>query len=181
MKNFFKIIHIYIGEKKILFSSLVEKINTSLKIQNRCILISEKSLYIMNPKNFSFKRKLDIKHFVGIFLSTMCDGIKEKIIIVIYFYYLGYIVILTNPKNFSYDLILNTDKRTEIITVITTNYQKITKKNLLFHFSDKYYFYYFFINLIFNRIEYRSRKGKKEISFQKGDKNMNIVFFFKNI
>jgi len=127
-------------DKKVLFSAHVNKVNTNLKVQPRALLISDTAFYNLDPKKFSFKRRLEIKNISGLSLSSLCDGF-----------------IIIHMKEPDYDYIAAVDKKTEVVTVLLSSYNKLTNGNLNIKFADK--------------IEFRARKGKREITFTKGSKD----------
>jgi hypothetical protein len=103
-------------------------------------MISDVAFYNLDPKRFSFKRRAEIKNISSIALSPFCDG---------------YIVI--HMKEPDYDYIALCDKKTEVVTVLQSCFNKINGANLAITFSD--------------RIEFRSRKGKREVTFSHGPKD----------
>jgi hypothetical protein len=68
------------GDSKVLFSAGVKKINTSLKPQERTLLISDKGLYNLDAKKHSHKRRIDISNFTSISVSTLSDGNGMKFV-----------------------------------------------------------------------------------------------------
>jgi len=124
------------GDQKVLFSDVVRKVTEGLKAQERALFISDKALYNLNPKRYSFKRRFEIKNITGLTISTLCDGF-----------------IIVHAKEPDYDYLAESEKSTEIITVLCDLFSRIMNSVLPLNFSDKAVF--------------RSRKGNREIIFQK--------------
>jgi len=108
------------GDARVLFSSVVKKVNASLKLQERILMITDQSLYYLDPKKLSIKRKADINQANSISLSPYCDG-----------------MVVVHVKEPSYAFICECDKSTEIITVITNSYQQLMNTSLSINFDKK--------------------------------------------
>jgi len=128
------------GDARVIFAANVNKINTSLKGQERTLMISDAAMYNLDPKKLSCKRRLEIKNLKGISVSCLCDGF-----------------VIIHVKEPDYDYVADTDKATEIITVLSSNFERLTGTKLQMFFS--------------NKIEFRARKGKREAVFEKGNKS----------
>lgn len=65
------------GDKKILFSAIVNKIATGLKNQQRCLMITDRAFYNLDSKKFGLKRRIPIQDIQDISVSTLCDGLLQ--------------------------------------------------------------------------------------------------------
>lgn len=104
------------GDKEVLFSDRLEKVNDKCKIQKRIFVVSDLAVYNIDPSNFKIKRRVEISEIESIYVSTYTDG---------YF-------VLKVPN--SYDFLYSAWRRTELIVAI----QKVS--NIPVHVSNRFPF-----------------------------------------
>lgn len=107
------------GDKILLFSDNVLKINKKYKTQNRILLITDKALYNVDPNQFKVKRRIKLEDIAGVSVSSMTDGHFA----------------IHVPG--SYDYLFSSDKKTEIIDTLHNAMAKMFK-NLKVNVSDRF-------------------------------------------
>lgn len=107
------------GDKQLLFSSDVNKVNKKFKAQNRVMLITENAVYNIDTSNFKVKRRIPIDEIDTVSVSSLPDGI----------------FCMHVPD--SYDYLYESDKKSEIIDIISDAKQK-KDKDLKINVADKF-------------------------------------------
>jgi myosin-1 len=107
------------GDKKILFSANISKVNKKFKQQERILVITEDAVYNIEPNQFSVQRRMKLDEIEGVSVSSLPDG---------YF-------CLHMPG--SYDYLLASDKKTEIIDLLTKEKER-KGKQLQVNVGDKF-------------------------------------------
>ncbi|KAL0480104.1 myosin [Acrasis kona] len=110
------------GDRQILFSDEMMKVNKKYKSQKRIIVMTDKNLYNIDPQEFKVKRRIPLEDIDGISLSTLPDNS----------------FCLHMPD--SYDYLLESDKKTEMIDLLTQALVKKSNKKLPINVSDTFEF-----------------------------------------
>eukprot|EP00761_Pharyngomonas_kirbyi_P008029 gb/GECH01008040.1/.p1 GENE.gb/GECH01008040.1/~~gb/GECH01008040.1/.p1 ORF type:complete len:1589 (+),score=433.96 gb/GECH01008040.1/:1-4767(+) len=108
------------GDNELLFSDGLYKINKMNKKQDRIVVISDKAVYNIDPEKFRVKRRIPVEDIDGVSLSSLTDG---------YF-------VMHVPNE--YDYMYESDRKTEIVDVLSNLLQKNTGRNLKLNVSDKF-------------------------------------------
>lgn len=124
MQNFCNILILVLihtkGDKHVLFSGVVAKYNKNYKRQDRVLLITERAVYNLDPNGYMINRRIPLRRVKGIMVSPLTDG---------YF-------IMNIPDE--YDYLLESNKKTEILKVLTENYTAATRSTLKFVCKEKF-------------------------------------------
>lgn len=115
-----KAIFKHFGDKELLFSSDVSKINKNFKSQHRIMIISDKAVYNIEPGTFQVKRRIPLDTIDGVSVSTLTDGN-------FCFHVPG-----------SYDYLFESEKKSEIIDTISKQVSSV--KQLKVNVADKFEF-----------------------------------------
>ncbi len=108
------------NESKVLFVDSVDKINRKYQTQKRVMLLSEGSVYNLNPGKLSLNRRIEIKNIGGLSMSTKPDN---------------YFVVHVPSE---YDYIFVCETKTEFVTALSDAYQTIHKRPLSLTFKDSF-------------------------------------------
>lgn len=107
---------------KVLFSGLVTKINKRYVPQKRRLVVTEQTVLSLDPDRLHVNREIFINKISGISVSAMKDG---------------FFVIHVNDE---YDYVMETPKKTEIITTICKQYKSLTGRELKILVDNKLVF-----------------------------------------
>lgn len=110
------------GDKQLLFSAEMNKINKKYASQKRIVVVTDKNVYNLDPKDFKVKRKIALDEIDAVSVSTLPDGM----------------FCMHMPE--SYDYVFESDKKTELIDVLATAIQKKANKKMTVNVSDKFEF-----------------------------------------
>ncbi|KAG2393751.1 hypothetical protein C9374_007282 [Naegleria lovaniensis] len=110
------------GDTQLLFASEVLKINKSLKTQKRIMIITDKHIYNIDPQEFKVKRIIDLDEIEGASMSPFADDN----------------FCLHVPS--SYDYLYDSDKKTEILDVLSNAIMKKAQKKLPINIADTFSF-----------------------------------------
>jgi len=132
------------GDTKIVFSEVVKKVNRRDKIQDRILLLTEKSIYNLirypKPKKglfFEIKRRIPYESVTGVSVSRLSDNF----------------FVVHVPSE--YDYVYESPKKTVFITLFNNEY-----KNKVGHPIQ--------VNVV-ESIQYKLKKGTKQIEFKKDE------------
>jgi len=132
------------GDKIVIFSDMVKKVNRRDKMQERALIISDKAVYnfekLKKPKkgaNYEFKRRFSFESIASVSLSKLQDDF----------------IVFHVPNE--YDYVYECQKKTVAVTIMNSEFQKLFNKPLKLNFMDS--------------IEYKLKKGTKEIEFSKNE------------
>jgi len=134
------------GDKELIFSDIVNKVNKRFKVQERILLASDKALYNMEklkkPKKgslYMFKRRIPFDKIESVSLSTLSDN---------------YFVVHVPSE---YDYVYESPKKTIFITLLNNVWRKQRGIQLKLNFLES--------------IEYKVKKGqaKAKIGFGKDE------------
>jgi len=110
------------GDKTLLFAGEVVKINKSLKSQKRIMIITDKHIYNIDPQEFKVKRIIDLDEIEGASMSPFADDN----------------FCLHVPS--SYDYLYDSDKKSEILDVLSNAIMKKSQKKLPINIADTFSF-----------------------------------------
>jgi len=110
------------GDKELLFSAEMNKINKKFNAQKRIVVVTDKNVYNLDPKDFKIKRKIALDEIEAVSVSTLPDGM----------------FCMHMPE--SYDYVFDSDKKTEMIDVLATAVQKKAQKRINVNVADKFEF-----------------------------------------
>ncbi|EGC39253.1 hypothetical protein DICPUDRAFT_86183 [Dictyostelium purpureum] len=96
------------GDNQILFSDVLIKVNKRNKMQERIIIITDKSIYNVNPKDYKLKRRISLENVTSLSMSTQEDN---------------FIILHVNSE---YDYVLVGSRKIEIATVLVESYHNLT-------------------------------------------------------
>jgi len=88
------------GDKELFFSAEVNKVNQYMKFQKRILIIGDKYIYNMHPKNFQIKRAIPLDKVKRVHVSELRDN---------------FLFVHVEGER---DYVFNTDRKTEIIQVL---------------------------------------------------------------
>lgn len=110
------------GDTRILFSAEIDKINRRFKTQPRYLILTSRAIYHFNEK-FKFRRRTEINQIGSMSLSTNADD---------------YMAIHIPSE---YDYCFKTRFKTELVTAIKAEYEKLTNGNQVqINIADSYQF-----------------------------------------
>jgi hypothetical protein len=98
------------GDKTIVFSDVIIKVNKRNKMQERILLITEQAIYNIDPSNYKCKRRIPLQQLGGVSLSQLPDNFFA----------------LNIPSE--YDYLLVSSKKTEIVTRLTEAYKNLKQQ-----------------------------------------------------
>jgi len=134
------------GDNKVIFASTMNRINSANQIAPRTLVLTEKSLYYLDPQNHGFKHRIDLKTLQAVIVSSRPDK---------YF-----ILKDGDPRN--YDWIFESEYRTEFIITLYRVYRGVHGKPVPVEVS--------------NKVEMRVKPKKKRlIQFEVGQPGMTAV------
>ncbi|KYQ91220.1 hypothetical protein DLAC_08146 [Tieghemostelium lacteum] len=96
------------GDNHILFSDVLVKVNKRNKMQERIVIITDKSLYNVHPTDYKLKRRISLENITSLSMSTLEDN---------------FIIIHVNSE---YDYVLVSSRKTELTTILVEAYYKLT-------------------------------------------------------
>eukprot|EP00163_Fabomonas_tropica_P023679 TRINITY_DN4107_c0_g1_i15.p1 TRINITY_DN4107_c0_g1~~TRINITY_DN4107_c0_g1_i15.p1 ORF type:complete len:145 (+),score=36.42 TRINITY_DN4107_c0_g1_i15:180-614(+) len=108
------------GDKKVVFSDYVIKVNRRNKMQKRVLLISDQALYNLDPSNFKCKRRIPLTILGSVSMSKLSDNFFS----------------LHMPSE--YDYLMVSGKKCEIVTHIMNVYKETAGKALKVTFSNSF-------------------------------------------
>lgn len=108
------------GDKGLLFSGNVDKINKTGKRQQRVLLISDKAIYNVDPEHFRVKRRIPLDDIDGVSLSSLTDGF----------------FVMHVPKE--YDYMYDSDKKTEIVDILSEAISRNLGRDIRVNIGDKF-------------------------------------------
>eukprot|EP00002_Diphylleia_rotans_P028081 TRINITY_DN565_c0_g1_i1.p1 TRINITY_DN565_c0_g1~~TRINITY_DN565_c0_g1_i1.p1 ORF type:complete len:203 (+),score=52.73 TRINITY_DN565_c0_g1_i1:67-675(+) len=106
------------GDKTIVFSDIVIKVNKRNKMQERILLITENNIYNIDPSHFKFKRAIKLTDLQSVSLSLLPDNFFA----------------LHVPQE--YDYLMVSSKKTEIVTRLCETYRALVGNDLRVNFSN---------------------------------------------
>jgi len=106
------------GEKKVLFSDFMAKVNRRNKLQKRILLISDRSIYNLDPSTKKTKRRIALGDLGHISLSKLKDNF----------------MVLHVPVD--YDYLILSAKKIEIVEVLKEAYQMAAGRDLQIVFEN---------------------------------------------
>lgn len=106
--------------KEVLFADLVVKMNKRLKMQERILLITEKTIFNIDPGTYKVKRKISIYDLTSVSMSTKEDN---------------FFAIHVGTE---YDYLLISANKIEIILTLMMQYEALTELQLPITFSDSF-------------------------------------------
>jgi myosin-1 len=110
------------GDRQLLFSDEIMKVNKKYKSQKRIIVVTDKNMYNIDPGEFKVKRRIPLEDIDGVSLSTLPDN--------------SFCLHMPN----SYDYLLESDKKTEMLDILSQALLKKSNKKLAINVSDKFEF-----------------------------------------
>jgi myosin-1 len=110
------------GEKEILFASDVQKVNQKLVSQKRMFVITDKGVYNLHPSDMKVKRRIGLDEIDSVTVTPYADNI----------------FCIHMPQ--TYDYLYDSEKKTEIIEVLSATLLKYYNKKLGVKVSDKFDF-----------------------------------------
>jgi len=95
------------GDNRILFSDVLTKMNKRNKMQERIIIITDKSIYNVHPIDYKLKRRISLDNVTALSMSTMEDN---------------FIIFHVNSE---YDYVLISGRKIEIATILVEAYYNL--------------------------------------------------------
>ncbi|KAF2073563.1 hypothetical protein CYY_005112 [Polysphondylium violaceum] len=95
------------GDNRILFSDVLTKVNKRNKMQERIIIITDKSIYNVHPTDYKLKRRISLESVTALSMSTMEDN---------------FIIFHVNSE---YDYVLISGRKIEIATILVEAYYNL--------------------------------------------------------
>eukprot|EP00249_Psilotum_nudum_P002299 c15267_g1_i2 orf=468-1076(-) len=111
------------GDKQVLFADRVVKVNKEGMIKQQILVITEISIYILEPKWCNLKRRIALSTVEKVCLSELNDNFFAIIV----------------PRE--YDCLLASTRKSEIVTVLVEAMKKISDDSLEVVFSNSFEFY----------------------------------------
>ena len=110
------------GDRSILFSDIIIKINKRNKMQERILLVTEQAVYNIEPSSHKVKRRIALRELGSISLSKLPDNF----------------FCLHVPSEYDYLLVSN--KKTEIVSKLVEAFPKVAAANqqLPVHFANSF-------------------------------------------
>lgn len=108
------------GDKKVVFSDVVIKVNKRNKMQERILLVTESGIYNIDPSNYKQKRRIALKDLGSVSLSKLPDNFFA----------------LHVPSE--YDYLVVSSKKTEIVTKLQEAFKELTDKTLAVNFGNSF-------------------------------------------
>ena len=109
------------GDTKVIFAAIMNRINSGGKVADRLLVLTDRSLYYLDPKSFALKHRIDLKTLASIMVSSKPDN---------YF-------ILKDGDQKGYDWIFETTYRTEFIVTLYRIYRGVNGRPLQIEVSNK--------------------------------------------
>jgi len=107
------------GDKQLLFSAEVSKINNKFKGQNRILIVTDSNVYNVDTEGFKVKRRIKLDEIDGVSVSSLTDG--------------HFCLHVPNQ----YDYLFESDKKTEILDTLSEVFRN-RDKNLKVNVADKF-------------------------------------------
>jgi len=108
------------GDKNIIFSDVIIKVNKRNKMQERILLITEQAIYNIEPSSNKCKRRIPLTALGGVSLSQLPDNFFA----------------LNIPSE--YDYLLVSSKKTEIVTRLVESYKALKGQDLPVTFENAF-------------------------------------------
>eukprot|EP00004_Rigifila_ramosa_P025794 TRINITY_DN780_c0_g1_i1.p2 TRINITY_DN780_c0_g1~~TRINITY_DN780_c0_g1_i1.p2 ORF type:complete len:202 (-),score=68.03 TRINITY_DN780_c0_g1_i1:58-663(-) len=108
------------SDTNIIFSDVIIKVNKRNKMQERILLLTETSIYNVDPSNFKCKRRILLGELGSISLSQLPDNFFA----------------LHIPSE--YDYLLVSSKKTEIVTRLSEAYKALKGSDMLINFENSF-------------------------------------------
>jgi len=109
------------GDTKVIFVAPMSRVNSQNQAAERVLLLTEKSLYYLDPKSFALKHRIDLKTLSSVVVSSKPDTF--------------FILKDGDPK--SYDWVFDSQYRTEFIVTLYRVYRGVHGKPVPIEVANK--------------------------------------------